>query len=139
MSQELTPYDEHEIAAIEAKFKTKLPKGDTSYDVLARKYSIEAYIDVLSSISNHAMYVGSDNVASTSKKGLAVTINKKIKAVIGKSVEDINNSTDLFTLTAMRQAIVAQLNIGERMLLPRKSIKQNIYNAIENIGKSFRL
>lgn len=139
MSQELTQYDEREIANIEARFRPKLPKGKTQYDVLVRRYSIEAYLAVLDAISRHSVYVGSDNKASTSKKGMAIMINKKIKAIFGESVDNISDKTKLFALTAMRQAIVAQMNIGEQLLLPRKVIKQNIDEAIKNIWKSFRL
>jgi hypothetical protein len=111
------------------------PPVETDLVEFSRKNSLVAYSRLLETITKHYEFVGPDGKAATSKAGLAIQINKKIKQVFGKPVEELNNVYDTDTLTAIRIKIDRVIQKSEQIPLNRSAIKKVVYKAIEDVFK----
>lgn len=106
---------------------------ETNLVEIARRSSLVAHNRLMATISRHSEYVGPDGKFSTSPGGFAIQINRKIKKVFGRPVEDIKDDYGMDTLTAIKIKIDRVINYGESVPMNRSDIKKIVYKAIDDV------
>jgi hypothetical protein len=113
--------------------KMGLPDYASENAIVERYLSLEAYRNVRDAITDHAEYIDGKGEFSTSPKGFAMQINRRIKEVFGKSVDEMSTEMEYMILTRIREAIASTIKQGEKMNKDRKDIKQRVYKLIEDV------
>jgi hypothetical protein len=106
---------------------------ETNLMEIARRSSLVAHNRLMATITKHAEYVGPDGKGATSKAGLAIQINKHIKKVFGRTVDEIKDAYGIETLTAIKIKVDRVIKYAEAVPLNRSPIKKLIYQAIEDV------
>ena len=134
MGMQLALFDDREsiIAEASKRVGAKLPAGTRIEDRIARCDALRAHEQLRAAITAHGGYVDPDDKASTSFKGITITINKNIRKVFGKPVRSMMSELDLIVLTRIREAVALAIARGERQRMTRTDIKKKIRAAIEN-------
>lgn len=128
---------EHEILTLAEAKKMGLPPDATNEVKIERYQSLKAYQDVLDQITGFAEYVDQMGNTSTGAKGFSLQINRKIKHVFGKGVNEMSNEVEYKTLTAIRSAIANAISEGTRLNKSREEIKQRVYNLIRDVHQIY--
>jgi hypothetical protein len=84
-------------------------------------------------ISEFAKYEDSSGEKSKGAKGLAMTINKRVKLHFGIPREEYTAS-DVELLVALQSRIMATIDAGVSKGITRRSIKDSIYSTIEKFS-----
>jgi uncharacterized alkaline shock family protein YloU len=106
---------------------------ETDLMEIARRSSLVAHNRLMATITKHAEHVGPDGKGVTSKAGLAIQINRKIKKVFGRTVDEIKDDYGIDTLMVIKIKIDRVIKYGESVPLNRSAIKKLIYQAIEDV------
>jgi hypothetical protein len=106
---------------------------ETDLVEIARRSSLVAHNRLMATITKHAEYVGPDGKGATSKAGLAIQINRHIKKVFSRAVDEIKDDYGIDTLMVIRIKIDRVIKYGELVPLNRLAIKKLIYQAIDDV------
>lgn len=105
-----------------------------SEDILVNRYcALVAYRNVLDAITDHAVYVDREQNAASSKKGFAISINRRISVMFGKPVTELASDQEFIALARIREAATLAIKQGERAGLLRKEIKAKIRSTMDQV------
>lgn len=113
--------------------KMKLPKGVSDLAIMQRLYGLVAYKDLGDTIKKHSEYEDKFGNRASSAGGFMIQINKKIKQLFNKSVQDLVAEEDLEKLTIIRSRVAKKIVELERLKKLRSEIKREVYILIETI------
>lgn len=111
----------------------KRVKAQNEEALLNRYNSLVAYRNILDAITEHAIYVDREQNAASSKKGFAISINRRISVMFGKPVTALETDQELIALARIREAATFAIKQGEMAGLLRKEIKAKIRSAMDKI------
>jgi hypothetical protein len=134
-------YEKDKAALVQVARKKRImmpPEVKSNEDALIFRYiSVVADGHLKNAITSHSEYIDYNGAASTSKKFFMLSINKKIKALLGDSVAELRKIEDIETLARLRDAATAVIYTGEMKKKSRKEIKEKLYEVLKNVANGY--